>query len=305
MRAPRSRQVVNPQTGRSRTVYYGGFRHRGKQYWVPGTFETAKGWERAADEIKARAERERTEAGTRSTPTLAEFAGAATDGNTGRLTTVWPDDHPRRRRRKASSVRRAKEGIRPLIREFGDRRAPEITPSEAYAFLRAAGMNTRQYAAQLFDDLLRLHPVPGLANPFRGHDLPPRRPRKTNPEFQILTDDEFDRLIVAAGAVRDDSYGAVQRALVTAMGTSCARPSELFAIRYERQPRLRDGIQPSWIDFEADEIHITSQIDDKRDEVLPKDNEGRVVVLPPPMKAAILRAARISEHVFPPFAAAR
>jgi integrase len=114
-----------------------------------------------------------------------------------------------------------------------------------------------------------------------------------------LTDDEFERLLAAARTARNDAYGLIQVALVAAMGTSCARPGECFALRYERQPRTADGVQPSWIDFEGDEIHITSQIDDKGREVLPKDNEERLVAMPPLMKEAILKAPRISAFVFP------
>jgi integrase len=303
MRAARSKTVLNPKTGRSRTVYYGGFRFQGKQYWVPGNYETAKAWERASERIKAKADAERLQAQAAdadlAAPTLAKFAGARVDKTTGRLITDWPESHPKLRRKKASSVRRAKEAIRPLIRAFGDRRAHEIPPSEAYEFLLTVGANTRQHSAQLFDDLIRLHPAPGVANPFRGHELPPRRKRKTNPEFRILTNEEFDRLVMTAGKVRTDDYGLIQKALVTAMGTSCSRPGELFALRYERLPRLANGVAPGWIDFDAEEIHLTSQIDDRGEEVLPKDNEERVVVLPPPMKEAILAAPRISDYVFP------
>jgi integrase len=298
MRAPSSKQIRNAKTGRPRTVYYGGFRHAGKQYWVPGSYETAKAWERAADQIKAQVENEAVEAESAS-PTLEQFAGAQVDERTGRMNLSWPREYPRRRRRKESSIRRAEEGIRDLIRRFGDRRVGEIKPAEAYEFLREVGTNARQYSAQFYDDLLRLHPVAGATNPFRGHDLPPRRRRKSNPGFRILTDAQFARLVRCAKDVRADGYGLIQAALVTAMGTSCARPGECYALRYERQPRLSNGVAPGWIDFQAGVIHITSQIDDSGTEVLPKDNEERTVVLPPAMRAAILATPRISDYVFP------
>jgi len=89
---PCSKEVVNSKTARCRAVYYGSFRHRGKQYWVPGTRETTKASERAADEIKARAEREREEARRferdASNSRLAKVAGATAVPPTGRCASV-------------------------------------------------------------------------------------------------------------------------------------------------------------------------------------------------------------------------
>ncbi len=299
MRAPQRKVITNPNTGRKATVYVGAVRHRGVQRWVKGQFPTAKAWERAALELIAAIDAE-VDAPVRPTvPTVAEFAGAAADPETGRITTEWPDNHPKRRRTKASSVRRAREGIRPLIRAFGDREPQSITRAEAYEFLLGVGANARQYAAQFFSDIMHMHPEAVRDNPFRGHDLPPRRRRKSRPDFRVLTDPEFDRLVQAAGASRADDYRLVQQGLVVAMGTSCMRPGECFVLRYERQPPLPAGVQPAWIDFEREEIHVTSQIDDTGAEVLPKDNEERVIVLPPPMREAIEAMPQLSDFIYP------
>ncbi len=299
MRTPRRKVITNPHTGRKATVYVGSVRHRGIQRWVKGQFPTPKAWERAALELIAAIDG-KLDAPTRpSVPTVAEFAGAHTDPDTGRITTDWPENHPKRRRTKASSVRRAREGIRPLCRAFGHRQPESITRAEAYRFLLDVGANTRQYAAQFFSDIMRMHPETVRDNPFRGHDLPARRPRKSRPEFCVLTDQEFDRLVQAAGKSRDDDYRLIQQGLVVAMGTACMRPGECFALRYHRHPPRPDGVQPAWIDFERDEINVTSQIDATGAEVLPKDNEERVIVLPPPMREAIRAMPQLSDFVYP------
>lgn len=317
MRKPQEKLVRNPKTGKETTFYHGAIRYRGVQKRVPNPigedgrplpgFPTHKAWERAADRVKREIDEmlDAKDDLASQVPTLNEYTGAV--HRDGRITTEWPPFT--RRLRKQSARDMAQEAIRPLLREFGDRRPFEITRKEGHDFMAGASTNTRQQACKLISEMQKHYGAELIpVHPFKDHDDISNAggSRLDDPDFEIISDEEFASLLEAARSTRPDSdYAEVQHSLVLAQGTTCARPSELVAMRWQKMPRVQtpegEWITPSWIDFENDLIHLSSQLDRRGRDTKLKDGEARTIVLPPPLRRALLarRDTAVSEFVFP------
>ncbi len=290
-RLPRCRgaSVVAHNRGtRHRPSWSGRVSYKGRKRWV-GTFDGLEEYKAASKETLAQL-REEVERGWRApTPTVLEFAGASIDPASGRIDMTWPDGQRahKERGRKASSVRRMREGLKPFLREFGTRPLDSFTRSEALGWQQSHGANTVQSVRQLFNHALD-HDLVGV-NHFARIGASKRKRRVDRPDFEILSEQQYARLRKAARASRADAYGLVVEGAVLAVGEAAMRPGEVFALHRED------------LDFEQNVIHVRWQLDSAtRRRVWPKDDAARWVVMSPTLREHLRVMPRLSERiVFP------
>jgi hypothetical protein len=94
-------------------------------------------------------------------PTVLEFAGATIHDN-GRITMTWPDGESCEKEtgRRESTVKRARDGLKPFIREFHDRPLDGFTRDEAVTWTRPKGANTQQSVRQFFNHAVDRELIP-------------------------------------------------------------------------------------------------------------------------------------------------
>ncbi len=208
----------------------------------------------------------------RNVPTVVEFADAVIHDD-GRITMTWPDGQRTQKEtgRRDSSVRRLREGLRPLIRDFPDRRLDSFTRDEAMTWALPKGANVQQAVRQFFNhahdrDLID-------RNQFTRLGASKRKRRVDRPDFEIITDEQYERLRRCARKSRADDYGLVLEGAVLAVGEEAMRPGEIFALH---RPDLH---------FDKNMIHVRRQIDlDTGKITWPKDDDGRWVVMSPALR---------------------
>jgi hypothetical protein len=76
-----------------------------------------------------------------------------------------------------------------------------------------------------------------------------RTRRIDRPGFQLVSDEQYQRLRNCARASRTDSYGLILEGVILAIGEAAMRPGEIFALNH------RD------IDSTAGIIHVRRQLD--------------------------------------------
>jgi integrase len=271
---------------RHRPKYVGHVSYKGRRKWV-GTHNTMEAF-KAAEEQCLRELREDVDTrGRRRVPTVLEFAGAEI-GPDGRIRMTWPE-HERATKetgRKPSSVRRMREALRPFIRDHGERPLNSFGRDEAITWALAHGRNVQQSVRQFFNHALDRELID--RNPFARIGASKRKRRIDRPDFELITNDQYERLRLCARTSRADDYGLIIEGAILAVGEAAIRPSEVLAL---------DEID---VDFAENVIHVRRQWDaDSGTVVWPKDDDRRWTVMSPALREHLQRMPRISRILFP------
>jgi integrase len=221
-------------------------------------------------------------------PTVLEFAGAVIHED-GRVTMSWPDGQRAQKEtgRRPCSVKRMRDGLRAFVREFGDRPVDSFTRQEALTWVLPRGRHVQQSVRQFFNHALDRELI--TRNVFTKLGAARRVRRIDRPDFQIITDAQYERLRWCARASRTDSYGLILEGVILAIGEAALRPGEIFALH------------PNDIDHAASIIRVRRQLDMASGIVgWPKDDEPRDVVMSRVLSAHLKALPRFSEEiVFP------
>jgi integrase len=266
--------------------YCGQASYKGHKKWV-GTFKTADAYNRAYEEKLAELREEVDGKGRRDVPTVTEFA-EATIRDDGRVEMVWPEGQPALKEagRRASSEQRMREGLRSFIREFAERRLDSFSRDEALTWARGKGTHTRQSVGQFFNHALERQLI--STNHFKRLGGSKRKRRIDRPDFEILSDEQYEALLHCARASRTDDYGLIIEGAILAVGEAALRPGEIFALHRAE------------IDYEKGEVEIKwnlSATTGKRE--WPKDDEPRWVPLSPRLLNHLPKMPVLSEILFP------
>lgn len=271
---------------RHKPKWVGHVEYKGKKKWV-GTHPTLEAYREAEERCLAELREEIDHPESEETKTVIEFAGAEIHDD-GRITMTWPDGQRAQKEtgRRGSTVRRLREGLRPFIREYGDRLIDSFTRDEAITWALPKGANTQQSVRQFFNHALDRELID--RNHFARLGASKRKRRVEKPDFEIITDHQYERLRRSACASRTDDYGLILEGAVLAVGDEAMRPGELFALHW---PDL---------DFPKNLIHIHRQLDlDTGETTWPKDDDGRYTVMSPAFRAHVPTMPRLSKIVFP------
>lgn len=181
------------------------------------------------------------------------------------LAVLWLSHHPRA---AVATQRNYKYALQKFRKDFGRSRLSDLDRVTARAWALAQPQSNVRAVRAMFNDAINdgLHPGP---NPFAGLRLEQPRGRK---DLIALKEVELQALADKALAVLGD-YGPTFRAMILFAGYVGLRPGELFA--------LERG------DVRADEVVIRQSLDGTGKLKLPKNNRERIVILPPPARAAL------------------
>lgn len=248
--------------------------YKGRKKWV-GTHDNMEDYREAERRCLAELREEVDNPSKRrlTAPTVIEFAGATIHEN-GRITMTWPDGESCQKAtgRRDSSVRRLRDGLRPFIREFHDRPIDSFSRDEAVTWTRPKGANVQQAVRQFFNHALDRDLIE--RNEFIRLGASKRKRRVDRPDFEIITDEQYERLRRAARESRTDNYGLILEGATLAVGDAAMRPGEVFALH-----------RPD-IHFPENLIHVRWQLDlDTGKVTWPKDDDGRWVVISPRFRA--------------------
>jgi integrase len=180
-----------------------------------------------------------------------------------------------------------REGLRPFVRDFGERRLDSFTRPEALTWVLPRGGQVQQAVRQFFNHAID-H---GLIdrNVFSLLGVVKRIRRIDRPDFQIITDEQYKRLQHCARASRTDSYGLTLQGVVLAIGEAALRPGEIFALLH------------SDVDFAAGILRVRRQIDlDTGLIQWPKDDAPRDIVISPGLRGHLTVMPRLSEEILFP-----
>jgi integrase len=271
---------------RHKPKYSGYAKHNGRRKWA-GTHDTAEEYRAAKERCLAELREEAAAKPARpgKAPTVLEFAGA-TIHEDGKVAMTWPDGQLTQKEtgRRDSTVRRMREGLRPFLRDFGERAIDSFTRDEAVTWTRPKGANTQQAVRQFFNHALDRDLIP--RNQFIRLGASKRKRRVDRPDFEIITDEQYARLRQGARACRADDYGLVLEGAILTIGDEAIRPGEIFALH---RPDLH---------FDKNLIHVRRQIDLHTGEITwPKDDDGRWVVMSPAWREHVERMPRMGKVV--------
>ncbi|HEX5309751.1 MAG TPA: hypothetical protein VFW38_11810 [Solirubrobacteraceae bacterium] len=248
--------------------------YKGRRKWV-GTHDNMDDYHEAERRCLAELREEVDNPSNRrlTMPTVLEFAGATIHEN-GRITMTWPDGESCQKAtgRRDSSVRRLRDGLRLFIREFHDRPIDSFSRDEAVTWTRPKGANIQQAVRQFFNHAIDR----GLIerNQFTRLGASKRKRRVDRPDFEIITDEQYERLRCAARESRADDYGLILEGAALGVGDAAMRPGEVF------------GLHRPEIHFGENLIHVRWQLDlDTGKVTWPKDDDGRWVVMSPRFRA--------------------
>lgn len=271
---------------RHRPKYVGVVSYKGRRKWV-GTHNSMEAY-KAAEERCLRELREEVEAGgRRRIPTVLEFAGAEILPD-GRIRMTWPEGERTTKEagRRPRTVRRMREALRPFIRDFGERPLDSFGRDEAITWALARGSNVQQSVRQFFNHALDRELID--RNPFARIGASKRKRRIDRPDFELITNDQYQRLRHCARASRADDYGLIIEGAILAVGEAAIRPSEVFAL------------DETDVDFAENVIHVRRQWDaDSGVVTWPKDDDRRWTVMSPALREHLQRMPRISHILFP------
>jgi integrase len=266
--------------------YVGVVSYKGQRKWVP----TCATMEEYRDE-EARCLRELREEvdnpDRRKVPTVLEFARATIHEN-GKVEMIWPNGERCQKEtgRRDSSVRRLRDGVRPFLREFHDRPLDSFTRDEALTWARPKNATIQQGVRQFFNHAVDRELI--LRNHFTRLGASKRKRRVDRPDFEIITDEQYDRLCRCAREARADDYGLVLEGAVLTEGETAMRPGEIFAL-HEPDLHTDKGL-----------IHVRRQLDlDTGKITWPKDDDGRWVPMSPRLREHFERMPRVGKIVHP------
>jgi integrase len=278
--------MPNNRGTRHNPRYSGRVGYKGHKKWV-GTFETADAYKKAAEECRAELREEVDNGPRRRVPTVLQFAEATIKGD-GRVEMVWPEGQRAQKKegRRESTERRMREGLRPFIREFGERRLDSFNRDEALTWALTQGPNTQQSVRQFFNHALDRDLIP--RNHFTRLGASRRKRRVERPDFQVITPDQYARLRDCARASRADDYGLIIEGAILAVGETAMRPGEVFALHRDE------------VDFEENIVRVRwnlNSVTGKRE--WPKDDEPRLVPLSPRFRNHLLQMPVLSDILLP------
>lgn len=272
---------------RHKPKYTGRVHYKGRTKWV-GTYTSAAAYEEAAEERLAELREEVDGKERAKVPTVLEFAEAEI-ADDGRITMTWPKGQRCQKEtgRRERTEDRMQEALRPFIREFADRRLDSFSRDEALTWSLSKGANTRQAVRQFFYHAMDRDLI--AQNHFARTGASKRKRRIDRPDFEIVTDEQYERLLQCARASRapDDDYRLILEGAVLAVGEAALRPGEVFALHRDE------------VDWERREIPVRWQLDMKTMErTWPKDDEPRRVPLSPRLFAHLERMPVLSHILF-------
>ncbi len=271
---------------RHKPRYVGLVSYKGRTKWV-GTHTSIAAY-KAAEQQRLAELREEVHAGDRrQAPTVLEFAGAVIHEN-GRITMTWPDGQRAQKEtgRRESSIRHLRDGLRAFVREFAGQRLDSFTRDEALTWALPKSANIQQAVRQFFNHALDRDLIP--RNQFTRLGASKRKRRIDRPDFEIITDEQYERLRRCARESRADDYGLVLEGAVLAVGEEAMRPGEIFAL-HRPDLHLAENL-----------IHVRRQIDlDTGKITWPKDDDRRWVVMSPAFSAHLERMPRMGKVVDP------
>jgi integrase len=272
---------------RHKPRYVGVVSYEGHTKWV-GTHSSLASYKQAEYERLTELRDEIDRAEGHRVPTVMEFAEAVQHEN-GRITMIWPDGQRAHKEtgRRASSIRSMRDGLKPFVRDFGDRQLDSFSRGEALTWALPAGRHVQQSVRQFFNHAVDRELI--SRNVFTRLGISKRIRRIDRPDFEIVNDEQYQRLRRCARASRTDSYGLILEGTILAIGEAAMRPGEIFALHH------------SDVDFAAGVIHVCRQLDMASGVIdWPKDDEPRDIVMSPTLHNHLELMPRISEEiVFP------
>lgn len=177
----------------------------------------------------------------------------------------WLAHYPR----KAGATRRSyRYALQAFSHDFARLRLADLDRVTARGWALRHPQSNVRVVRTMFNDAINdgLHPGP---NPFANLRLEQSRGRK---DLTALTVGELDELAETALRVHGD-FGPAFRAMILFSAYVGLRPGELFAL--ERS------------DVSRDEVQIRQNLDGTGELKAPKNDQERVVVLPPPAREAL------------------
>ncbi len=195
---------------RRKPRYVGLVSYKGHTRWV-GTHPSIAAYKQAEHERLIELREEINRAEDRRVPTVMEFADAVVRPN-GRITMTWPEGQRAHKEtgRRPSSVRRMRDGLKPLVRDFGGRQLDSFSRQEALSWALPRGRHVQQSARQFFNHALDRDLI--TSNAFTRLGAVKRTRRIDRPDFEVISDEQYERLCRCARASRTDSYGLILRA---------------------------------------------------------------------------------------------
>jgi integrase len=273
---------------RHKPTWAGHVRYKGRRKWV-GSHDSMEEFRiaeaRCLAELREEVDNPPSAAAPPRVPTVLEFARAEIHEN-GRVTMEWPDgEHAQKDTgRRDSTVRHLREGLRAFIREFHDRPLDSFSRNEALTWIRPKGANIQQAVRQFFNHALERELIP--RNQFVRPGASKKKRRVDRPDFEIITNEQYERLRRCARESRTDEYGQVLEGMVLAVGETAMRPAEIFALHW---PEIR---------LDENLIHVKRSIDlDTGKITWPKDDDGRLVVMSPAFREHIETIPRTGKIV--------
>jgi integrase len=224
----------------------------------------------------------------RRVPTVMEFAGAMIHAN-GRVTMSWPEGQRALKEtgRRASTLRRMRDGLKPLVRDFGDRPLDSFSRHEVLSWALPRGPHVQQSARQFFNHALDHDLIP--RNVFTRLGVRKRTRRVDRPGFEVISDEQYQRLCRCARTSRTDGYGLILEGVILAIGEAAMRPGEIFALHHND------------IDYTAGLIHLRRQLDLASGITgWPKDDEPRVIAMTPRLHRHLKSMPRLSPQILFP-----
>jgi hypothetical protein len=98
-----------------------------------------------------------------------------------------------------------RDGLKPFIREFADRRVDSFDRDEALTWTLSKGAHTQQSVRQFFNHALDRGLIPH--NHFTRLGASKRKRRVDRPDFEIITDEQYARLRKAPGTAAPMTTG--------------------------------------------------------------------------------------------------
>jgi integrase len=272
---------------RRKPDWCGNVSYKGKRKWVGGC--------RSMDEYKESAEKVRAELREQvekpfelRIPTVSEFAGAELLENA-RIEMVWPDGQrcQKAEGRTPKTVLRMREGLRPFLREFWDRPIDSFSRDEALTWVLPRSPHVQQSVRQFFNHAHDRELI--IDNKFARPGMSKRKRRVDRHDFEIVSDEQYARLLACAHTSRSDDYALVIEGIVLCEGETAMRPSEIF------------GLHSDEVDFTEGGIEVHYQWDPlTRKRVAPKDQDPRWTIMSPALQEHLERMPRYSPTILFP-----
>jgi hypothetical protein len=125
-----------------------------------------------------------------------------------------------------------REGLRAFLREFGERPIDSFNRDEALTWILPMGPHVQQSVRQFFNHAHDRELI--TANKFARTGASKRKRRVDRPDFEIVTDEQYARLLGCARASRSDDFALVVEGAILLL----ARPRSARA-RYSRCIRTK------------------------------------------------------------------